>query len=491
MHPTLIRNQYLVFIILFFSGLAMAQKPVSITFGADPVFNGSMSLLQEDVAFNPNLGVGLTESQLSPIASLQLGMAHEKSVDAPISEAKMFRLRFNSNGINKTWMLFMQPGDQLKAVVGADNEIKFSGENAFYQEFLKSYFLENQYQYLPVFGYKPDLIDNQMVLAQSDSLTQLRLQALAAFKAKNKVVPSFETYVKATTMAEPLVLSRLIQERIMRKNRVKRLEPEQQQLLEEYTLATFVLMPDAALLSQSYRNELRNWMLIPTLQKYPLNNDSRYETSPEALKEVYRNAEVKMVDHPKQKEYLLTYWLNYAVSSIPTLEPAKELLAKYATQYPSSDNTAYLTKQVQTKGKMVPGAVVPDLELLKLDGSKIKLSALKNKPLVLVFAYSIGQHEPDLKKMEEKYLGKVQFAYITVISGMNLATLNKYLKDRPNAIHLMATEEDRQFLEANFAIGIRYPYMVIGADSLIVERWIPQVFPANAALESAIEKSLK
>ncbi len=481
----------LLFSLFLLSSISMAQSSVKFDIEVEASVNGIITLLQEDVEFYPNLGVGLVESRLMPIASMQLNTLHQKQVEAQIDRAKIFRLRFNGDGINKTWMLFIQPGDVLKAYIGKNHEIEFSGTNAYYQDFLKTYFLENQYQYLPVFGYKPQEINNQMVIVQSDSLTQLRLSALAAFKKSNKPVIAFEEYVLATTMAEPLELYRQIQEKIMRKNRALRLDSLQRHALEDNTLANFKLMNDHALLSHAYRSELRNWISIPSLRKFPLNNDSRYEISPDALKDLYSNSEAKMAGKPNQMEYLLTYWLNYAVNSLPTLEPAKELLAKYQRTFPNSTSKGYLAKQVETKAKMVPGAKLPDIELLKMDGSKVKFSDFKQKPLVLVFAYSIGQHEPDLRKMEEKFNGKVQFAYISVIPGMNLETLNKILKDRPTAIHLLATDKARQFLEENFAIGIRYPFMVVGVDGKIVERWIPQEFPNNNSLQTAILKSLK
>ncbi|WP_025764676.1 TlpA family protein disulfide reductase [Dyadobacter tibetensis] len=467
-----------------------AQTPTSITLSTDSLSAGLITLVQEDVVFHPNLGVGLADTKKEVVSTLQLDKNKSKKADLSLSAPTIFKLQIAGQGYSKTWILFVQPGDQLKVLFDKGQNPQFSGTNAGYQEFLKTYFLENQYQYLPVFGYNPSQIDNQIVLAQSDSLQKLRKNAWNEFKASEHPAPAFEAYVKAVTMAEPILLYRLIQERLMRRNRVKVLDPEQRKELENYTLEKFEIQSDDALLSEAYRDELRKWVLIPTLRKYPVESSSRYELSPEALRQVYQFSKAKFAPYPKQQAYLLTYWLNYANTAIPDLEPGKSLLQDYQATLPQSPYLPYLTQQVTVREKLTPGASLPAVTLSKLNGESFSLDKWKGKPLVLVFAYSIGQHEPGLSKMETLYQDKVQFAYVSVIQGVGIDILNKHLKDRDNAMHLSASSEAIRKLEKELAIDIRYPFLVADAAGSIVNRWIPQEFPDNAALKATIQKAL-
>ena len=324
-------------IFLLSSLFSFAQKTATITLNATKPDQGIVSLILEDVHFHPNLGIGLADIKLEPLATVNFKEKTTERVSAALNEPKIIRLQYNGGGVNKTWMLFMQPGDDLTANFSGNAGVTFAGKNAAYQDFLKTYFLENQYQYLPVFGYKPSQIDNKSVAQQSDSLQKVRQTAYAAFKTSNPPSPAFDAYVTATTTTEPFLIHRLLQEKIMRKNRVKKLNPAQQKELEDLTLANFKVLPDEALLSQSYRDELRNWMLIPTTRKFPLDSATRYELSPQAVTEVYNNSKTKLEGHPKQQEYLQTYWLNYAATAIPTIETSQNLLADYKAKYPKSE----------------------------------------------------------------------------------------------------------------------------------------------------------
>jgi hypothetical protein len=399
-------------------------------------------------------------------------------------------MQYNGGGVNKTWMLFIQPGDDLTANFSGNAGVTFAGKNAAYQDFLKTYFLGNQYQYLPVFGYKPSQIDNKSVAQQSDSLQKVRQTAYAAFKTSNPPSPAFDAYVTATTTTEPFLIHRLLQEKIMRKNRVKKLDPAQQKELEDLTLANFKVLPDEALLSQSYRDELRNWMLIPTTRKFPLDSATRYELSPQAITEVYNNSKTKLEGHPKQQEYLQTYWLNYAATAIPTIETSQNLLTDYKAKYPKSEYTEYFTKLLDTKAKLIPGSGAPDFTLLDRDSAAVTLKSLEGKPTVMIYQYNIGAYEPSLKAMEAKYGDKVTFAYVTLISGMPFGSWKTYAQPRNGVKHLLATEENAKLLEQNYAVDIRYPFAVINAAGKITDRWVPQEFPNNQSLEKAIMKAI-
>lgn len=464
-----------------------ADKPTSITVGSTGVSNAIVTLVLENVRFYPSLGIGLSDIEYETVATINFKETTSDRVEITIKEPKMVRLQFVGNGINRTYMLFMQPGDNLVTMFSANNDIAFAGTNANYQVFLSKHFLENHYQYLPVFGYKPYNIDNKTVVHQSDSLKDLRTAGYTKFKTEVTPVPAFDAYVTATTFTEPLVIRSLIQERIMRKNRVTKLDPAQRKELEDLTLSEFKILSDDALLSKAYRDELRNWALIPSTRKFPLDETSRYEISPAALKDVFAYSKEKLASYPKQQEYLLTYWLNYAVTAIPETETGKTLLAEFQSTFPQSTFNAYFSELIKTKEALSPGQELPEVTLLGMDSTAVTVSSLK-KPMVMVFAFSIGQHEPSLKVLEEKYKDKVTFAYVSVIPGLPFSTLKQYTKDRQDAKHYWVSDETIDVLKQKYAIDIRYPFLVADASGKIVNRWVPQEFPTNKTLEADLQK---
>lgn len=480
-----------ILILTLFSWVSYAQNTANITLTASKQSPATVTLVLEDVHFHPNLGTGLADARLDAVASVNFSDKTTEKTVIQLTEPKMMRLQYGATGVNKTWMLFVQPGDDLTVTFGENGDPAFSGKNANYQTFLKNYFLENQYQYLPVFGYKPSQIDNKSVVQQSDSLKKVRLDAFEKFKGANPVVPAFEAYVLATTATEPSLTRQLIQEKIMRRNRVAKLDAAQRKELEDFTLSDFKIQPDDALLSQAYRDELRNWALIPSTRKFPLESATRYEISPEALKDVYAFSKEKLASYPKQKEYLATYWLNYAATAIPDVQTAKTLLADYKTTFPQSPYSEYITKLIQTKESLQPGSTIPDITLLNTDSSAVSVASLQGKPVCMVFSFSIGQHEPGMKVLEERYADKVTFAYVSVATGIPLGTWKQYVKPRPTAKHLWASDENIEVLKEKYAIDIRYPFLVLDAAGKVVNRWIPQEFPGNKTLEAELQKVAK
>jgi len=478
-------------ILVLSSLLSFAQKTANITLTTPKNAAIIATLILEDVRFHPNLGIGLAETSMEPLAVVDFKETTSEKATVALNEPKMMRLRYSGNGVNKTWMMFIQPGDDITVSFPGNGEVAFTGKNAPYQNFLKTHFLENQYQYLPVFGYKPAQIENKSVVQQSDSLRKLRMSSYETFKTTNSPVPAFDAYVMATTSTEPSLIRQMVQEKVMRRNRVTKLDPAQRKEIEDYTLSDFKILSDDALLSQSYRDELRNWALIPSTRKFPIKEENRYEISAEALKDVYAFSKEKLQDYPKQREYLLTYWLNYSATAIPTIETAKTLLADFLSLYPKSENGAYISKLITTKESLNPGAALADITLLDRDSAAVVVSQLRGKPAVMVFAFSIGQHEPGLKVMEGKYGDKATFAYVSVAQGIPFSTWKKYAADRPGVKHLWASDENIELLKEKYAIDIRYPFLVTDASGKIVNRWIPQEFPNNNSLDSAIKQAIK
>jgi hypothetical protein len=480
-----------ILILTLVSCYTFAQNTATITLTASKQGPATATIVQEDVHFHPNLGIGLADVELKPIISVDFKEKVSEKTVIQLGKPAMMRLQYGGGAVHKVWMLFLQPGDDLTITFADNADVTFTGKNAGYQTFLKNYFLENQYQYLPVFGYKPSEIDNKSVVQQSDSLKKVRLEAFEKFKTANPAVPAFEAYVMATTTTEPALTRRAIQEKLMRRNRVVMLDATQRKELEDATLADFKILADDALLSQAYRDELRNWALIPSTRKFPLQSQSRYEISPEALKDVYAFSKEQLANYPKQREYLLTYWLNYAATAIPTVETSKKLLDDYKSTFPQSAYTEYLSKLIALKESLQAGTAIPDVTLLNTDSSAVTVSSLQGRPVCMVFSFSIGQHEPGLKVLEDKYGDKISFVYVSVATGIPLGTWKQYAKDRPHAKHLWASDEHIELLKNTYAIDIRYPYLVIDSTGKVVNRWIPQEFPDNKALETELQKVAK
>ena len=95
-------------IFLLSSLISLAQKTsTTITVTATKAADGIVSLVLEDVHFHPNLGIGLADTRLEPLATVNFKEKTSERVSTPLSEPKIVRLQYNGGGINKTWMLFV------------------------------------------------------------------------------------------------------------------------------------------------------------------------------------------------------------------------------------------------------------------------------------------------------------------------------------------------------------------------------------------------
>ena len=65
-------------------------------------------------------------------------------------------------------------------------------------------------------------------------------------------------------------------------------------------------LPDDALLSEGYRNELFNYALIQTTNKYPLDTFGKFVLKPEAVQFGYEFTNSYLNEYPFQKEYIQT-----------------------------------------------------------------------------------------------------------------------------------------------------------------------------------------
>lgn len=486
---------FLIGLLVFADCVVWGQNTARININSANESDYVYSLTLERVRFHETLGVGLAETQYETIDIFDLSIQKDGSTTFEVKKPTLVRMTITSkkptNNLNpiemrresRTQLLYMVPGENLTINIGAGNELTFEGKNVAHQQFLQDYFLENHFQYLPAFRFDPKKIDNKAIIDQSDSLAKLRTDKYTQFKATHEVDATFDNYVQATTHVEPYLMRVVVRDREMRDNTPVKLTPEQRKELNAITLANFKLYPDEALFSQAYRNELRNWILIPTTEKYPQVIGKQYALSPEAVLEVYKNSAEKLSGYPNQQEYLLTYWLNYATTALQSMEVARTLMTDFEGRYPGSEAKEYLAKVIATKEKLDKGNMAPDFTLLNTDSVAVSLSSLRGKTLCVAFAFSLRQHEPTLKLLEDIKKDSILFVYISVIPGISFTTWKEYVDPRPNALHLWASDEVVESLKSVYAIEPRFPFMVIDESGRIVNRWIPQEFPDNKTLQ--------
>jgi hypothetical protein len=482
---------------------AWAQNAAKVTIKAANTTDDVYSLTLERPRFHETLGVGLSETEFEPVGVYDLSTQKEGTSTLMISEPTLVRLvrtpknaatNVNPGGVrneSRTYLLYMVPNDNLTinvGGVGGGNELTFTGDHADRQVFLQNYFLDNHYQYLPAFNFNPRQINNAAIVQQSDSLARLRTEKYEAFKATHPADEAFDSYVKATTQVESYLMQSIVKDREIRNNKAVKLTPEQRKELNAITLDNFKLFPDAALASAAYRNELKKWVTIPVAEKYSQATDPA-ALSAEAVAEVYRSSAEKLSNYPKQQEYLLTYWLNYAATALPSTQVGRNLLADFEKRYPSATANSYFSKLITAKEKLTKGNMAPDFTLLNKDSSMVSLSSLRGKPLALAFAFNLKQHEPTLKLLENIKGDSVLFVYISVAQGIPFRTWKDYVETRPNALHLYASDEQIEKLKELYVIEPRFPFMVIDSAGRIVNRWIPQEFPDNKTLQADLRKA--
>lgn len=471
-----------------------AQTSAKININSATEVDYVYSLTIERVRFHETIGVGLAPTEYETIDVFDLSFQKDGSTTFEVTRPVLVRMNIASkrptNTLgpiemrkeSRTQLLYITPGEELTITVNPGNELTFAGTTVPYQEFLQAYFLENHYQYLPAFRFDPRKIDNSSILQQSDSLAELRKTKYEELRATLPVDEVFDNYVRATTHVEPYQMRITVRDREMRQNTPVRLTPEQRKELNQITLSNFKLFPDEALLSLSYRNELQSWILIPTTEKYPPSKAKQYLLEEAAVEEVYAASVEKLKEYPRQQEYLATYWLNYAVTALPSVKVAQGLFADFGTRFPDSPVRNYFSKLISSKEKLEKGEVAPDFTLLNADSAAVSLSSLRGKPLCVAFAFNIKQHEPALRLIEEVKGDSVLFVYINVASGIPFTTWKQYAEPRPQALHLWASDETIEFLKQVYTIEPRFPYMVIDEAGRFINRWIPQEFPDNKTL---------
>jgi cytochrome oxidase Cu insertion factor (SCO1/SenC/PrrC family) len=224
--------------------------------------------------------------------------------------------------------------------------------------------------------------------------------------------------------------------------------------------------------------------MIQVTNKYPVDSAKRWLLSGDALKFAYDFTNNYLNDHPNQRQYIHTRWLDYATSLLTSMTTAQELAANYRQQYPeATDMNTYFETQITGKSKLETGDVAPTFKLKDKDGKEVSLNDLKGKKLCLTFCFNLKQHELTLKPTEEKYANDLTIVYINLMSSVPIEYWQTNVAaTRTGALYLYAGDDVVDKLKNDYLASNPYPFVLIDENSQIVKRWIPQEFPFNKTL---------
>ena len=491
---------YGLFALLFAQVLKAQNAQITLKMAPEAT-NFSVSLVTEKVKFQPSPAIGLADVEFLNIGYFEITNQKVANAEVELTEPQLVRLQIVptaagasayqpvSQSFNR--VLFISPNDKLTVTIHPNKSLTFEGTNAYYQEFLRDYFKENLYEYLPVFGYKPTKNDNSIILPKVDSLQQARLQRFQTLKSQQPISEAFDAYITATINTEAYLTRQLVLDKKIRESQGVQLKATQRQEVENFTLQNFKILPDAALMSEPYRRELVNHILIPITKKYPTDSAQRYILSGEALQLAYQESDEQLRAYPKQRAYLLTHWVDYAVAFRSDMTAAHSLLEKFERAYPSSELLPYFKQSITAKEGMYVGKGAPNFLLKDRDGKEVTLQSLQGKPICIAFCFNLKQHELIFKPLEEAYKGRLTFVYLNVTPNISFELWHSLTENRPSVVHLWASDEDAQKLKETYATTMGYPFVLIDAQGKIVERWIPQEFPDNKTLQKELSGLVK
>jgi hypothetical protein len=494
------RISYIIhFVLVFLSfSFAAAAQSTRISFQADPNASCNCTVLLQwyEVKFTEGPAGGLADTRFESVTSFDPDIDKTLTTAIKIKTPQVLSLVISpKNGSfserqskNKFLRLFVMPNEMVGIRIDSSGRANFAGVTAQYNDFLQDNFVENVYQYLPKLGYNPNSYDNQDVVTGIDNLQKNRKVAYQSLKEKVEVDSTFDAYIQAEMMTDPYLVRSIVAAKAMRKEGDTKLTKPQDETLKNYTLKYFKLLPDGALLSEGYRNELFNYAMIQATNKYPVDSAKRWILGDDALKFVYQFTNNYLNDHPVQRQYIHTRWLDYATSLLADMKTAQELSANYRQQYATSELNAYFEREITGKSKLETGDMAPDFKLKDKTGSDVLLSSLKGKKLCLAFCFNLKQHELTLKPTEEKYSTDLTIVYVNMLWSApfeywqtNVATT------RAGALYLYAPDDVVDKLKNDYLASNPYPFVLIAESGQIVKRWIPQEFPFNKTLQDELK----
>ena len=483
--------------LLLFALNAIAQQPqtAQLTFEVDSTYNTALNVL--DVRYSPAPGIGLSDVQM------QVYEVENRPMTFSVEQPRLFNLILTLNPLAKpnlpqiewqeklaqqTIQLFVSPGDSLKIKVSANGQVAFEGKTASSQQFLTTYFSEKIYDYLPKMGYSPNKPQNPQVLKSMDSLQQVRQKVYNQLKENQEFKPSFDAFVQAMLLVEPYTIKRLVTAKESHSGGQYKLSAAQDETLKKITLDNFKLLPDDALLYKGYRDELKQFLIIKVVDKYPLKpTPAGFVLGAQALQYGFQISDELLKDYPRQREYMLTYWVDYATTLTNDDDIAPTLLAEYYRLYPQSDLNKHFAKTLITKSKLKLGEAAPDFTLPDRDNKPVALSSLQGKPVLLIFCYNLRQHELIMKPLEEKYGNRMTFLYVGATPNVSFESWQSIVSEsRAGVQQLYANDQETERLKDSYWGTMPYPFVLLDAAGKVARRWIPQEFPDNKTLQKEV-----
>ncbi|MFN4147212.1 MAG: peroxiredoxin family protein [Runella sp.] len=479
-----------VFTCLFLVSLCSYAQTAKITLKFLDKNDCMVSFVGEKIEYNPSPAIGLTDIKYQNFGVFDDSTKKQGVLELEIQQPLLVRMALIPYQANKgqasNHLLFLSPKDDLTITIQPDKTLSFSGKGAIYQSFLRDSFKNNFYDYLPAFGYKPTQVNNSQILPKIDSLQAARQTRWEKLQNTQKVSPDFEAYISAMMMTEPYLLKLVVSDKNLRKGAGVHLRGNERKEIQDITLQNFKILPDAALISDSYRSELRNFIQIPVVRRYPTDSAKRFVLSAEALEMAYQLSEQQLQNYPLQLQYLRTHWLDYATTYRSDMTAARTLLAKYETSYPSSSLLPYFKNTIANKERMKTGNFAPNFTLKDREGKWVSLESLRGKPVCIAFCFNLKQHEFNFRPLEEKYRDRLTFVYLNVTPNTPFEVWQSTTEKRPGVVHLWASEEEAQQLKDTFLTTMRFPYVVIDAQGKLADRWIPQEFPDDKPLQAEL-----
>jgi AhpC/TSA family len=478
------------FAVIINAAIAQKKTKISIEVAADLAAN--VAVVYYDVKYVPTPGISLFDTQYESVIFADSETDKDIKTEISIKSPQILYVSIvpKKKSSNTRYMrhLFVAPGDDLKVKVDAELNYSYEGQTADYQYFLQDYFFTEQpWNNLPRLGYLPNKSDNWEVVQKTDSLLKTRKNSYEALKSKiGSVNPAYDAYVQAMMMTEPYLLRGAMLAKQMRQNTASKLSVEESEKIRKLCLDNFKILPDEALLNQTYRQELKNYVMYQVTTA-AADTGRKYMSGANVRKAFLKSADILDQNHLKQREYLQTHWLDYAAGTLNDAPLAKELFEEYKIRYAASTLNEYFEQSIKTRLSLAINENAPPFTLKNKDNQDITLNNFQGKPTLLVFCYAVKQHEAILKIIEDKQAQNLNFVYINVTPFTPFEAWAATVTPRTGVTHLWASDEDAEKLKNKYLASVAYPFVLVGADGKLIKRWIPQEFPLNKTLQTDVK----
>jgi len=239
--------------------------------------------------------------------------------------------------------------------------------------------------------------------------------------------------------------------------------------------------------SDMYHNALRDYLSFLSLKQ---NNFDA--TNQERLTELQLQiADSLLTDRRQTLAIIKSIQIDFIIKYFDFSNLTRTALDHYATQFPRSEATVFLTKQFQAKNKI--NLSTPSFTLTSKEGKQVSLQDLKGNVVYIDFWGSwckacISQL-PASYALQQKFAGdKFVFVFIDFYDSKEkwLQAINNH---KIPGLHLKAEKSDEQYFNEHFGINQGFPrYAVIDKTGKLVTTAAPH--PGDERAETFIRELL-